>query len=119
MNEKILYVDDEPKYLKLVTMFLEKEHYILYTATNGGQALQLLGKHPDMSLVILDVMMPDMNGWETCRAIRGFSLVPIIMLTALGDESSEVRGIDTGADDYISKHRSASSAAMQKPLLMG
>jgi len=103
MNETILYADDEPKYLRLVRMFLEREHYAVLTAEDGPSALAMLGKRPDTALVILDVLMPRMDGYEACRAIRSFSRVPILMLTALGDEPHEIRGMDTGADDYLPK----------------
>jgi len=101
--EKILYADDEFDFRRLVAMFLERAGYAVYTAENGSQALEILGKHPDVSLVILDVMMPRMDGWQTCETIRSFSNVPILMLTALGDEANEVRGLTKGADDYLAK----------------
>jgi two-component system, OmpR family, response regulator ResD len=101
--EKILYAEDEAGFRRLVTMFLEKEHFKVITAEDGKQALELLGRHPDTALVILDVMMPKLNGIETCRAIRAFSTIPILMLTALGAEQNEVSGLSTGADDYIAK----------------
>ncbi len=103
MSETILYADDEPKYLRLVRLFLEREGYEVLTAGDGASALEKLGKRPDTALVILDVMMPGMDGYGACRSIRSFSRVPILMLTALGDESHEILGIDTGADDYLPK----------------
>jgi two-component system, OmpR family, response regulator ResD len=103
MKETILYADDEPKYLRLVKLFLERERYEVLTAEDGQSALETLGRRPDTGLVILDVMMPGMDGYGTCRAIRSFSRVPILMLTALGDEPHEIRGMDTGADDYLAK----------------
>lgn len=103
MGEKIIYADDEASFRRLVTMFLEREGYTVYTAVDGSQALETLAGHPDAALMILDVMMPEMDGWQTSRAIREFSEIPILMLTALGDEQSEVRGLNRGADDYISK----------------
>jgi two-component system response regulator ResD len=103
MNEAILYADDERTFRNLVTLFLEREGFTVHTAENGTKALALLGKHPEIALVILDVMMPEMDGWQTCRAIREFSEVPILMLTALRDEENEVRGLNRGADDYVSK----------------
>ena len=103
MSDAILYADDEPKYLSLVRLFLEREGYEVITAEDGATALERLGKRPDTALVILDVMMPGMDGYGACRAIRSFSRVPILMLTALGDEGHEIRGIDTGADDYLPK----------------
>lgn len=103
MAETILYADDEERYRRLVRLFLEREGYEVLTASDGEEALALLGKRPDASLVILDVLMPRRDGYETCRCIRGFSQVPILMLTALGDESHEIRGIEGGADDYVAK----------------
>jgi two-component system response regulator ResD len=103
MNEAILYADDERHFRTLVTLFLERAGYTVHTAENGTKALAVLGKHPEIALVILDVMMPEMDGWQACRAIREFSDVPILMLTALRDEENEVRGLDRGADDYIAK----------------
>jgi len=103
MRQTILYADDEPKYLRLVKLFLEPEGYEVLQAEDGKAALAVLGKRPDVGLVILDVLMPAMDGYSACRAIRSFSSVPILMLTALGDEPHEIRGIDGGADDYLSK----------------
>jgi DNA-binding response OmpR family regulator len=103
MKEKILYADDEPDFVRLVTIFLKPAGYEILPAADGKEALELLGKNPDTGLVILDVMMPGMDGWTACKMIRGFSKVPVLMLTALGDESSEVKGLENGADDYISK----------------
>ena len=84
-------------------MFLEKEHYEVLTAGDGMQVLELLHSHKGIKLIILDVMMPKINGWETCREIRKLSDVPILMLTALDNADNEVFGIDNGADDYIAK----------------
>jgi two-component system alkaline phosphatase synthesis response regulator PhoP len=100
---KVLYADDEPRYLRLVKMFLEAEGFSVVTAESGRAALKALGAHPDTRLVILDVLMDGLDGYKTCEAIRGFSKVPILMLTALGDERHEVRGIKVGADDYVAK----------------
>jgi two-component system, OmpR family, response regulator ResD len=99
----ILCADDEPKYLRLVRLFLENEGYEVLTVEDGRKALEALGKRPDVGLVILDVLMPGLDGYAACAAIRGFSKVPILMLTALGDEAHEIRGIDGGADDYLPK----------------
>lgn len=103
MGETILYADDEPRYLRLVRLFLEREGYEVLTAENGQEALDALGRRPDTALLILDVMMPVKDGFETCRCLRSFSKLPILMLTALGDEGHEIRGIEGGADDYLSK----------------
>ncbi len=103
MGESILYADDELSFRKLVTLFLEREGYTVFAVENGEKAVDLLGKHPEIALVILDVMMPVMDGWRACRMIRELSDVPVLMLTALGDEENEVRGLTRGADDYMSK----------------
>jgi DNA-binding response OmpR family regulator len=103
MKTKILYADDEPRYLRLVRMFLEYEDFEVLTAPDGAKAMEMLGAHPDVALVILDVLMPVMDGWAVLAAIREFSKVPVLMLTALGDEPHELRGIGAGADDYMAK----------------
>ena len=103
MREPIIYADDEPRYLRLVRLFLEYEGYSVVTVPDGRAALEALGANPDARLVILDVLMPDMDGRQACAAIRVFSRVPILMLTALGDEANEVRGLGAGADDYVAK----------------
>jgi len=98
----ILVVDDEPRLAEVVCMNLEVEGYQISTASNGLEALEKLTKEiPD--LVILDVMMPEMDGFETLGKIREISNVPVIMLTVLGQEVDKVRGLDLGADDYITK----------------
>ena len=103
MGEAILYADDERSFRSLVTLFLERAGFSVHAVENGTKALAVLGVHPEIALVILDVMMPEMDGWQACRAIREFSEVPILMLTALGDEEHEVRGLERGADDYLAK----------------
>jgi len=103
LNKKILYVDDEANYRKLVKRFLEIEGYDVLTACDGEEALNIACHEPNLSLIILDVMMPVLDGWETCREIRKISQVPILMLTALDDVNDEVFGIENGADDYIAK----------------
>ena len=102
-NVKILVVDDEARMRKLVKDFLTAKQYVVIEASNGEEALDLVYKDKSIALVILDVMMPKMDGWECCREIRKFSKVPIIMLTAKGDEMDELLGFDLGIDDYISK----------------
>ena len=98
----ILIVDDEPRIRDFVRMNLEMDHYRVIEATNGLEALEQLREHlPD--LVILDVMMPEMDGFETLRAIREVSTVPVIMLTVRQDERDRIHGLDLGADDYIAK----------------
>lgn len=102
----ILVVDDEPRYLRLIEANLTIEGYEVVKASNGQQAVELVVEHqPD--LVLLDVMMPILDGFGACERIRGFSNVPIIMVTARGSENDRVRGLDLGADDYIVKPFSA------------
>ena len=100
-NIKVLMVDDESRMRKLVSDFLTRKGYIVIEAGDGEEALDRF--YADISLVILDVMMPKMNGWDVCREIRKNSKVPIIMLTAKSDESSELNGFECGADEYIAK----------------
>jgi two-component system response regulator ResD len=100
---KILMADDEARMRKLVSDFLKKEGYEVVEAEDGKQALQLFNETDDFKLVILDVMMPGYDGWAVCREIRKNSTVPIIMLTARGEENDELFGFDLGADEYITK----------------
>ncbi len=100
---KILLVDDESRMRKLVKDFLVKKDYMVIEAEDGVKAIDLFFSNKDISLVILDVMMPNMDGWQVCREIRNFSKVPIIMLTAKADERSELQGFDLGVDEYITK----------------
>lgn len=102
-NIKVLMVDDESRMRKLVSDFLTRNGYIVIEAGDGEEALDRFYADKDISLVILDVMMPKMNGWDVCREIRKNSKVPIIMLTAKSDESSELNGFECGADEYIAK----------------
>ena len=100
---KILVVDDEARMRKLVRDFLQKSGYDVIEAEDGSQALDIFFECKEIALVILDVMMPKMDGWETCREIRQYSQVPIIMLTAKSDERDELLGFQLGVDEYISK----------------
>ena len=100
---KILVVDDEARMRKLVKDFLSRENYIVKEAADGEEAIDIFFEDNDIDLVILDVMMPKMDGWEVCKEIRQFSKVPIIMLTAKGEESDELLGFELGVDEYISK----------------
>ncbi|MCD8221613.1 MAG: response regulator transcription factor [Clostridiales bacterium] len=100
---KILMVDDEARMRKLVKDFLTVKGFIVLEAENGKQAVDLFFKDKDITLIILDVMMPKMDGWEVCKTIRQYSKVPIIMLTARGEERDELQGFDLGVDEYISK----------------
>ena len=100
---KILIVDDEARMRKLVRDFLVKSGYLVVEAANGIEAMDLFYEHKDIALVILDIMMPKMDGWEVCMEIRNVSKVPIIMLTAKSEEKDELRGFELGVDEYISK----------------
>ena len=100
---KILVVDDEARMRKLVKDFLVKSNYEVVEAEDGSQALDIFFGQKDIVLIILDVMMPKMDGWEVCREVRQYSKVPIIMLTAKSDERDELQGFQLGVDEYISK----------------
>ena len=100
---KILVVDDESRMRKLVRDFLERAGFQVLEAGDGMEALDLFYEDQGISLIILDVMMPKMDGWEVCREIRKESKVPIIMLTARGEERDELNGFELGVDEYISK----------------
>lgn len=100
---KVLVVDDESRMRKLVKDFLVKNHFDVLEAGDGEEALNLFYEIKDIALIILDVMMPKMDGWQVCREVRQYSNVPIIMLTAKGDERDELLGFDLGVDEYISK----------------
>ena len=100
---RILVVDDESRMRTLVRAFLVKQDFEVLEAGDGEEALDIFYIKNDISLLILDVMMPKMDGWEVCREIRRESKVPIIMLTARGDERDELLGFELGVDEYISK----------------
>lgn len=100
---KILVVDDESRMRKLVKDFLSKKSFQVIEAGDGEEAMDIFYQEKDIALIILDVMMPKMDGWEVCREVRKNSKVPIIMLTARGDERDELLGFDLGVDEYISK----------------
>ncbi len=100
---KIMVVDDESRMRKLVRDFLVKQDFEVIEAEDGEDALNKFYAQKDIALIILDVMMPKINGWEVCREIRENSKVPIIILTAKGEESDELQGFGMGADEYISK----------------
>ena len=99
----IMVVDDEPHIVRFTAMNLEVEGYNVVTAENGAQALETLDAGHPVDLVVLDVMMPEMDGFETLRRIRSESSVPVIFVTVRGDEADRVAGLDLGADDYITK----------------
>ena len=100
---KILVVDDESRMRKLVKDFLTRKNFQVLEAGNGEEAMDIFYREKDINLIILDVMMPKMDGWEVCREIRKTSKVPIIMLTARSDERDELLGFELGVDEYISK----------------
>ncbi len=99
----VLMVDDEARMRKLVKDFLMKKEYRVLEAADGEEAIDLFFKDGHIDLVICDVMMPKMDGWETVKTIREYSKVPIIMLTARSEERDELKGFDLGVDEYISK----------------
>lgn len=102
MKQRVLVVDDEPAILELVSFNLKKEGYDVITAADGKSALEVFAaEKPD--LVVLDLMIPEPDGYEVCKLIRAQSAVPVIMLTARGEEQDRVRGLDLGADDYVVK----------------
>ena len=100
---KILVVDDESRMRKLIKDFLEREGYAILEAGDGMQALDIFYENKDVSLIILDVMMPRLDGWEVCKEVRRSSTIPIVMLTARSEERDELKGFELGVDEYISK----------------
>ena len=101
-NQKILIVDDDQNICELLRMYLTKDGFDTAIASDGEQALELFGRYnPD--LILLDIMMPHLDGWQVCREVRKTSEVPIIMLTAKGEVFDKILGLELGADDYISK----------------
>lgn len=106
MTTKILVVDDEPRYLRLLEANLRTEGYEVISAQDGLQAVEMFSANPT-DLILLDVMMPKLDGFAVCQRVRQFSNVPVIMLTAKGEEQDRVRGLDMGADDYLTKPFSA------------
>lgn len=100
---KIIIADDEQLIRKLLTDFLTNAGHEVLEATDGGEAVGLFSKNPDTALVILDIMMPEVDGWEACRQIRKTSDVPIMMLTARSQDFDQLTGFEAGADDYVTK----------------
>jgi len=100
---KVLVVDDESRMRKLVKDFLTVKGFEVIEAGDGEEAVDIFFDQKDISLILLDVMMPKMDGWEVCRTIRKYSQVPIIMLTARSEERDELQGFNLGVDEYISK----------------
>lgn len=103
MKSKILVVDDESRMRKLVKDFLQRKDYGVIEAENGEQAVDIFCSNNDIALIILDVMMPVMDGWQVCKEIRKLSNVPIVMLTAKSEEQDELLGFELGVDEYITK----------------
>jgi len=106
MAKRVLIADDEPRYLRLLDANLRTEGYEVITAHDGQQAIEVFSSQP-IDLILLDIMMPRLDGFGACQRIREFSSVPIIILTAKGEEQDRVRGLDLGADDYLVKPFSA------------
>lgn len=102
-RKKILVVDDESRMRKLVRDFLVRSNFDVIEAENGEQAVEIFFQDKNIDLIVLDVMMPRMDGWQTCKEIRAYSEVPIIMLTAKTDEKDELQGFQLGVDEYIAK----------------
>lgn len=102
-SSTILVVDDEARMRKILSDFLTKSGYEVLQACDGEEALEIYYENSDINLIILDVMMPKIDGWEVCKEIRKNSKIPIIMLTARGEEADELRGFTLGVDEYISK----------------
>lgn len=103
MAIKVLIIEDEQRIRKLISDYLTNDGFEVFEAEDGIKGVQAFFSHSDLDLIILDVMMPGKNGWEVCREIREESDVPIIMLTALGEAQDEIAGLNSGADDYITK----------------
>lgn len=102
-DSTVLVVDDEQRMRKLVRDFLVKQNFNVLEAADGEEAIDIFLENKDIDLVIMDVMMPKMDGWQACREIRQYSHVPIIMLTARGEENDELHGFELGVDEYIAK----------------
>lgn len=103
MNNKILVVDDESRIRKIIRDFLVREGYVVCEAEDGEAALDIFCSNNDIDLIIMDVMMPKMDGWQLCKEVRKLSKVPILMLTAKSEEQDELKGFELGVDEYISK----------------
>lgn len=103
MNNKILVVDDESRIRKIIRDFLVREGYVVCEAEDGEASLDIFCSNNDIDLIIMDVMMPKMDGWQLCKEVRKLSKVPILMLTAKSEEQDELKGFELGVDEYISK----------------
>ena len=100
---RVLVADDEPRLRELVRDLLERDGYDVLEAADGEEAVNAVKNHPDIAVVILDVMMPEVDGWTACRRIREFSDLPVLMLTARAEEFDQLMGFEAGADDYVTK----------------
>lgn len=100
---RVLVADDEPRLRELVRDLLERDGYEVIEAADGEEAINAVKNNPDIAVVILDVMMPEVDGWEACRRIREFSNLPVLMLTARAEEFDQLMGFESGADDYVTK----------------
>lgn len=101
--EKVIVADDEQRMRKLLADFLKREGYAVYEASNGKEALEIFFSEKDISLLIVDVMMPECDGWSVCREVKRAGNTPLIMLTARGEESDEIFGFELGGDEYVKK----------------
>lgn len=101
--EKVIVADDEQRMRKLLADFLKREGYAVYEASNGKEALEIFFSEKDISLLIVDVMMSECDGWSVCREVKRAGNTPLIMLTARGEESDEIFGFELGADEYVKK----------------
>lgn len=102
-NETILIVDDEANIRDLAKLYLEKDGYRVILAQDGAQALKLVKENDNLALMVLDMMLPEVDGWEVCRRVRTDSNLPILMLTARDDDIDKIVGLEMGADDYLTK----------------
>ena len=103
MDRKIIVADDEQALRELVADYFEAEGYTVLQADDGDVAVSLMEENPDTDAIIMDVMMPELDGWAACRKIRAFSTVPVLMLTARSEEFDQLMGFESGADDYVTK----------------
>lgn len=103
MDRKIIVADDEQALRELVADYFEAEGYTVLQADDGDVAVSLIEENPDTDAIIMDVMMPELDGWAACRKIRTFSTVPVLMLTARSQEFDQLMGFESGADDYVTK----------------
>lgn len=118
MNEKILVIEDEENIRKIISDYFKAESYQVIEAVNGKEGLEKFESHDDIDLIILDVMMPELDGWTVCRRVRKASDVPVIMLTARTDEDDELMGFELKADDYVKKPFSPAILIARAKLLL-